>query len=68
MDVSYVLMILFYWFFLAGVVFFTGAFTARIFVTGPSNADICIIEGRKRSFGQSAVRSIFLIAALTFFC
>ncbi len=60
-------MVLFYWFFLAGVVFFTGAFTNRIFVTGPSNADICIIEGRKRSFGQSAVRSIFLIAALTFF-
>lgn len=60
-------MILFYWFFLTGAVFLTGAFSKRFFVTGPSNADICMIEGRKRSFGESAVRSIFLIAVITFF-
>jgi putative copper resistance protein D len=67
MDFPHVLMILFYWFFLAGVVFLTGAFTGRIFVTGPSKADICIVESGKSSFGESAVRSIFLIAVLTFF-
>lgn len=59
-------MILFYWVFLSGVVFLAGAFSSRIYVTGPANADSCMIRGGKRSYGESAARSIFLIAVLAF--
>lgn len=67
MDPTYIAMIIFYWLFLTGVVFVSGAFAARIIVTGPTGAEVFIPAGKKRCLGESAARFIFLVALLTFF-
>lgn len=58
-------MLLSYWLFLSGVVFVAGSFTSRVFVTGPSGADICLAGERKRCFGEIATRHIFAISLFT---
>jgi putative copper resistance protein D len=58
-------MIIFYWLFISGVVVITGSFAMRAAVTGPSGSDVCIADGRKRCFGETAARSIFIISAIT---
>ncbi|MEW6109699.1 MAG: CopD family protein [Nitrospirota bacterium] len=66
MDLQNIFMLLFYWLFLSGTVFVAGAFSARIFVTGPSGADICVHPGAKSCFGELAARTIFVAALITF--
>ncbi len=58
-------MIIFYWLFLAGVVFLAGAFVSRIYVTGPSGAEVCSLRGRNRSLGETAIRYILIISILS---
>lgn len=67
MDLTYFLMILFYWFFLSGVVFVAGAFLCRVYITGPSGADVCIPSSQRRCLGDEAALIIFSIALLVFF-
>ncbi|HDO35019.1 MAG TPA: hypothetical protein ENH07_01805 [Nitrospirae bacterium] len=59
-------MVLSYWLFLTGVIFLAGALFSRFIVTGPSGADVCVIEGGKRCFGETASVVIFLSALFTF--
>jgi putative copper resistance protein D len=66
MNFTYIFMILFYWVFLSGAVFLAGAFISRIFITGPSGADVCEIGGARRYLGESAARHIFRIAIIVF--
>ena len=61
----YYLMILFYWLFLSGVVFLAGAYTSRVYVTGPSDLEVCFPGGRNKSFGEVVTKYIFLVAVLT---
>ena len=61
----YYLMILFYWLFLSGVVFLAGAYTSRVYVTGPSGLEVCFPGGRNKSFGEVVTKYIFLVAVLT---
>ena len=63
----YSLMILFYWFFLSGVIFLAGAYTSRIFVSGPSGAELCFPGGRNKCLGETLTKYLFLIAILTLF-
>ena len=65
MNLLYLSMILFYWLFLSGVIFLAGAFVSRVYVTGPSGAEVCSLAGKKKSLGQTAVQYIFLISVLT---
>jgi putative copper resistance protein D len=65
MDLLYFSMILFYWLFLCGVIFLAGAYGARVYVTGPSGAEICITGRTRTSLGQTVTRYIFLISILT---
>jgi putative copper export protein len=58
-------MILFYWLFLSGVIYLAGAFAARVYVTGPSGAEACRPNGRKKSFGGTAIQYIFFFSILT---
>jgi putative copper resistance protein D len=58
-------MILFYWLFLAGVIFLAGAYTSRIYVTGPSGAEACFPGGRNKNFGETVVKILLLISILT---
>ncbi len=58
-------MILFYWFFLSGVIFLAGAYTSRLYVTGPSGVEACFPGGRNKCFGQTVAKYIFLISVLT---
>ena len=60
----YYLMILFYWLFLSGVVFLAGAYTSRVYVTGPSGLEVCFPGGRNKSFGEVVTKYIFLVAVL----
>lgn len=60
MTPAYVLMIFFYWLFLSAVIFVAGAFASRIFVTGPSGADVCFPYGKKKCLGDTACLIIFL--------
>ena len=67
MNLLYFLMILFYWFFLSGVIFLAGAYTSRLYVTGPSGVEVCFPGGRNKCFGETVAKYIFLIAVLTIF-
>ena len=60
MLVAYVLMIFFYWLFLSAVIFVAGAFSAKLFVTGPSGADVCLPYGRRKCLGDAASFIVFL--------
>jgi putative copper resistance protein D len=60
-------MILFYWLFLSGVIFLAGAYTSRIYVTGPSGAEASFPGGRNKCFGETVTKYIFLISVLTLF-
>jgi len=60
-------MILFYWFFLSGVIFLAGAYTSRLYVTGPSGVEACFPGNRNKCFGETVAKYIFLIAVLTLF-
>ncbi len=66
MALSYALMIVFYWLFLSSVVFVAGAFASRVFVTGPSGADLCLPYGKKKCLGESAGQIILLAAIFAF--
>ena len=65
MNLLYSLMILFSWVFLSGVIFLAGAYTSRLYVTGPSGAEACFPGGRNKCFGETVAKYIFLIAVLT---
>jgi putative copper resistance protein D len=67
MNLLYFLMILFYWVFLSGVIFLAGAYTSRLYVTGPSGVEACFPGGRNKCFGETVAKYIFLIAVLTLF-
>ena len=58
-------MILFSWVFLSGVIFLAGAYTSRLYVTGPSGVEACFPGGRNKCFGETVAKYIFLIAVLT---
>ena len=58
-------MILFYWLFLSGVIFLAGAFTSRIFVTGPSGAEVCLPGGGNKCLGETVTKYIFLVSVFT---
>jgi putative copper export protein len=58
-------MILFYWLFLSGVIFLAGAYVSRVYVTGPSGAEVCFPGGMNKCFGETVVKYIFLISVLT---
>ena len=58
-------MILFYWLFLSGVIFLAGAYVSRVYVTGPSGAEVCFQGGMNKCFGETVVKYIFLISVLT---
>ena len=58
-------MILFYWLFLSGVIFLAGAYTSRVYVTGPSGVEVCFPGGRNKCFGEIVTKYIFLVAVLT---
>ena len=60
----YSLMILFYWLFLSGVIFLAGAYTSRVYVTGPSGLEVCFPGGRNKCFGEVVTKYIFLVAVL----
>lgn len=64
MNLVYFLMILFNWLFLIGVIFLAGAYVSRIYVTGPSGAEVCFLGGRNKCFGEVVTKYIFLIAVL----
>ena len=65
MSLLYSSMIIFYWLFLSGVIFLAGAFASRIYVTGPSGAEACFSDGKKKSLGKTAVQYILLISVIT---
>ena len=65
MALTYIFMIGCYWMFLSGAVYLTGAFAARIFITGPCGADVCILGEKERSFGEKAVPVILTVSVLT---
>lgn len=67
MDLIFFSMILFYWMFLSGVVFVTGAFASRAYVTGPSGVDVCMPAGSGRCYGESASRVILTVSLVTLF-
>jgi putative copper resistance protein D len=67
MSLIYFFMILFYWLFLSGVIFLAGAYTSRIYVTGPSGAEASFPGGRNKCFGETVTKYIFLISVLTLF-
>ena len=58
-------MILFSWVFLSGVIFLAGAFTSRLYVTGPSGVEACFPGSRNKCLGETVAKYIFLIAVLT---
>ena len=58
-------MILFYWLFLSGVIFLAGAYTARVYVTGPSGAEVSFPGSRNKSFGETVTKYIFLVSVIT---
>ncbi len=58
-------MIFSYWLFLSGTVFIAGAFASRALITMPSGAALCLIEGKRKSFGESASLVIFIFSILT---
>jgi putative copper resistance protein D len=60
-------MILFYWLFLSGVIFLAGAYASRVYVTGPSGAEVCFPGGRNKCFGETVAKYIFLISVLSLF-
>lgn len=66
MNFVFFLMILFYWFFLSGVVFLAGAYAARVYVTGPSGAEEYFTGRRHKCFVETVTRYILLISILTF--
>ncbi len=65
MDLLYFMMILFYWLFLSGVIFLAGAYGSRVYVTGPSGAEIAVTGGTATFLGQTVTRYILLISILT---
>ncbi len=58
-------MIFFYWLFLSGVVFLTGAYVSRTFITMPSGAEVCLIKERRKSLGESAASTILFFSVFT---
>ncbi len=66
MPAAYALMIFFYWLFLSAVIFVAGAFSARLFVTGPSGADVCFPYGKKKCLGDTAGLIMFLSTLFAF--
>lgn len=65
MDLTYLLMILFYWLFLSGVIFLAGAYISRIYVTGPSGAELCFVGTGNQCLGKNVTKYIFFISILT---
>jgi putative copper export protein len=65
MNLAYLLMILFNWLFLTGVIFLAGAYVSRIYVTGPSGAEVSFPGGKNKCFGEIVTKYIFLISVLT---
>jgi putative copper resistance protein D len=66
MTLNYALMIIFYWFFLTGVVFLSGSFISKSRVTTPSGAEFCLPSGRKRCLGETASRYILFVSLFAF--
>ena len=58
-------MILFYWLFLSGVIFLAGAYASRVYVTGPSGAEVCLPGSRNKCLGDTVTKYFFLISVLT---
>ncbi len=58
-------MILFSWLFFTGVIFLAGAYASRVYVTGPSGAEVCFTDGRNTYFRETVTKYIFLISFLT---
>jgi putative copper export protein len=65
MSLLYSSMIILYWLFLSGVIFLEGAFASRIYVTGPSSAEVSPLAGEKRSLCETVARYILLISVFT---
>lgn len=65
MNLLFSSMILLYWVFLSGVIFLAGAYASRLYVTGPSGAEICFPGGRTKCFGAIVAKYIFLASVLT---
>jgi putative copper export protein len=66
MTLAYILMIVFYWFFLAGTVFLSGSLISKSRVTTPSGAEFCLPSGKKRCLGETASRYILYVSIFTF--
>ena len=58
-------MILFNWLFLSGVIFLAGAYVSRVYVTGPSGAEVCFTDSRNKYFRETVTKYLFLISVLT---
>jgi len=59
-------MIASYWLFLTGAVFIAGSFIARIIVTSPSGAELCVPGKKRRCLGEAAGRMVLWAALATF--
>jgi putative copper export protein len=60
-----ILMISFYWLFLSGTVFITGALVLKILITIPSGADACVQTGKNKTIGECTIPVIFFISLIT---
>ncbi len=67
MTATNVAMLLFYWIFLSGVFFITGAYASRVLITDPSGADVCYLPGKRKCLGETSARMIFLVSIIVLF-
>ena len=66
MSLPFILMVLSYWLFLTGAIFIAGAFIARMIVTAPAGAELCVPGTMRRCLGETAFRMVLWAALATF--